>query len=104
LAPEPSPTKHSSFNLYIQTNQTLNELALLVEAGFTPAEALRAATLNPASFFALSDSLPTIEVGEIADLVLLEADPIQNIRNTTHIAAVIQTERLVRGEWRAMRK
>jgi len=75
-----------------------DELALLVEAGFTPAEALRAATLNPASFFGFSDSLGTIEVGKIADLVLLEADPIQNIQNTTRIAAVIQRGRLVRGE------
>jgi imidazolonepropionase-like amidohydrolase len=75
-----------------------DELALLVEAGFTPAEALRAATLNPASFLGLSDSLGSIEVGKIADLVLLEADPIQDIHNTTRIAAVIQKGRLVRGE------
>jgi len=82
-----------------------DELAILVEAGFTPAEALRAATLNPASFFALSDSLGTIEVGKIADLlVLLEADPIQNIHNTTRIAAVIQKGRLVRGECRGTLK
>lgn len=75
-----------------------DELALLVEAGFTPTEVLRAATLNPASFLGLSDSLGTIEVGKIADLVLLEADPIQDIHNTTRIAAVIQNGRLVRGE------
>lgn len=75
-----------------------DELALLVEAGFTPTEVLRAATLNPASFLGLSDSLGTIEVGKIADLVLLEADPIQDIHNTTRIAAVIQKGRLVRGE------
>jgi imidazolonepropionase-like amidohydrolase len=75
-----------------------DELALLVEAGFTPTEVLRAATLNPALFFGLSNSLGTIEVGRIADLVLLEADPIQDIHNTTRIVAVIQKGRLVRGE------
>lgn len=72
-----------------------DELALLVEAGFTPAEVLRAATLNPAVFFGFSNSLGAIEVGKIADLVLLEADPIQDIHNTTRIAAVIQKGRLV---------
>lgn len=74
-----------------------DELALLVEAGFTPAEVLRAATLNPALFFGLSNSLGAIEVGKIADLVLLEADPIQDIHNTSRIAAVIQKGRLVPG-------
>lgn len=75
-----------------------DELALLVEAGFTPAEVLRAATQNPALFFGLSDSLGTIEVGKTADLVLLEADPIQDIHNTTRIVAVIQKGRLVKGD------
>ena len=75
-----------------------DELALLVEAGFTPAEVLRAATLNPALFLGLSDSLGTIEVGKTADLVLLEADPIQDIHNTTRIVAVIQKGHLVRGD------
>jgi imidazolonepropionase-like amidohydrolase len=72
-----------------------DELAFLVEAGFSPAEVLRAATLNPALFFGLSNSLGAIQVGKIADLVLLEADPLQDIHNTTRIAAVIQKGRLV---------
>ena len=66
-----------------------DELALLVDAGFTPSEALRAATLNPASFFGLSDSLGTIDAGKTANLVLLEANPLQEIHNTKRIAAVI---------------
>ena len=66
-----------------------DELALLAEAGFTQAEALRAATLSPAVFLGLSDSIGTIEPKKIADLVLLEADPLQDIRNTKRIAAVI---------------
>ncbi|MFL6443010.1 MAG: amidohydrolase family protein [Candidatus Sulfotelmatobacter sp.] len=75
-----------------------DELALLVDAGFTPAEVLRAATLNPAVFFGLSNSLGAVEVGKIADLVLLEADPNQDIHNTTRIAGVIQKGRLVQGK------
>lgn len=70
-----------------------DELALLVEAGFTPAEALRAATLNPAVFLDLSDSFGTIEPKKIASLVLMDANPLQDIRNTKRIAAVISEGR-----------
>ncbi len=70
-----------------------DELALLVDAGFTPSEALRAATLNPALFLGLSDSLGTIEAGKIANLVLLDADPLQDIRSTQRITAVISEGR-----------
>lgn len=66
-----------------------DELALLVDAGFTPSEALRAATLNPASFLGRSDSLGTIDAGKTANLVLLEPNPLQEIHNTKRIAAVI---------------
>jgi imidazolonepropionase-like amidohydrolase len=67
-----------------------NELALLVEAGFTPLEALQAATLNPAKFLGLSNSLGTIEQGKAADLVLLDADPLENISHTRKINAVVR--------------
>lgn len=67
-----------------------DELALLVEAGFAPAEVLRAATINPAVFLGLSDSLGAVQPGFIADLVLLDGDPLADIRNTRRIAAVIQ--------------
>jgi hypothetical protein len=70
-----------------------DELALLVEAGFTPSEALRAATLNPALFLGLSDSLGTIEAGKTASVVLLEANSLQDIRNTQRIVAVISEGR-----------
>jgi len=65
------------------------ELALLVDSGFTPSEALRAATLNPALFLGLSDSLGTIDAGKTANLVLLDANPLQDIRSTKRIVAVI---------------
>jgi len=66
-----------------------DELALLVDSGFTPSETLRAATLNPALFLGLSDSLGTVEAGKTANLLLLEANPLQDMHNTKRIAAVI---------------
>jgi hypothetical protein len=69
------------------------ELALLVESGLTPMEALQTATLNPARFFGAQDRMGTIEAGKAADLVLLDADPLQDIRNTQTIRAVVMRGR-----------
>ncbi len=69
------------------------ELQRFVAAGFTPLEALQTATLNPARFFSLEDRLGTVETGKIADLVLLKANPLEDIANTQKIAAVILTGR-----------
>ena len=66
-----------------------DELALLVEAGLSPLQALRAATLNPALYFDRRGDLGTVEPGKLADLVLLDADPLEDISNTTRISAVI---------------
>lgn len=71
-----------------------DELDYLVKAGLTPIDALRAATLNPARFLEATDSLGTIAPRKIADLVLLDADPLVDIRNTTRINAVIANGRL----------
>ena len=65
------------------------ELQRFVAAGFTPMEALQTATLNPAKFFGMEDRLGTIEKGKLADLVLLNANPLEDIRNTQKIEAVI---------------
>ncbi len=70
-----------------------DELVLLVKAGLTPTESLRAATLNPAKFFGLDQKLGSIEQGKLADLVLLEANPLEDIRNTQRIDAVIMNGR-----------
>lgn len=64
------------------------ELALLVVAGLSPKEALQTATRNAADFLKL-DELGTIEVGNIADLVLLDANPLLDIRNTKRIRVVV---------------
>lgn len=65
------------------------ELQRFVAAGFTPLEALQTATLNPAKFLSMQDRLGTIEKGKLADLVLLDANPLEDIRNTQAIAAVV---------------
>jgi imidazolonepropionase-like amidohydrolase len=71
------------------------ELELLVRAGLTPAAALRAATLGPALFLGAADSLGTIAQGKLGDLVLLDADPLADIHNTTRIRAVVLNGRLL---------
>jgi imidazolonepropionase-like amidohydrolase len=71
------------------------ELRLFVEAGYTPAEALRAATLAPAQFLGREKDFGTVARGKIADLVLLAADPLADIRNTQRIQAVMLNGRLL---------
>jgi imidazolonepropionase-like amidohydrolase len=77
------------------------ELELLVRAGLSPMDALRAATLEPARFLEMTDSSGTIEVGKLADLLLLDADPLADIRNTRRIAAVVADGHLLAAEDRA---
>lgn len=72
------------------------ELELLVDAGLTPLAALQAATLNPAEYLDLREQFGTVEEGRIADLVLLEANPLEKIGNTRRIAAVVLGGRLYR--------
>jgi imidazolonepropionase-like amidohydrolase len=70
------------------------ELRLLVEdAKLSPREALWSATIGPARFARLDDRVGTIAPGKIADIVLLDADPVLDIRNTRRIFAVVQAGR-----------
>jgi imidazolonepropionase-like amidohydrolase len=75
-----------------------DELALLVQTGFTPMEALQTATRNPAQFLERLDSIGTIEKGKIADLVLLDANPLEDIRNTRKIDAAVLNGKLIRKD------
>jgi Tol biopolymer transport system component/imidazolonepropionase-like amidohydrolase len=71
------------------------ELEQLVAAGLTPAQAIRAGTGAAARILGAEKDLGTIEVGKWADLVLLDADPLADIRNTRRIWQVVQNGRLV---------
>jgi imidazolonepropionase-like amidohydrolase len=71
------------------------ELEELVAAGLSPAQAIRAATSSAARIIGASSDLGTIEPGRRADLLILDADPLTDIRNTRRISAVLQDGRLV---------
>jgi len=65
-----------------------DELEQLVEAGLTPREALEAATLAPARFFETEKEMGAIEKGKLADMVLLDANPLDDIRNVRKVQGV----------------
>jgi Amidohydrolase family len=69
------------------------ELALLVESGLTPMQALQAATRNPARYFGKLSEMGTVEAGKSAELVLLDADPLQDIHNTQKLSGVVSRGR-----------
>jgi imidazolonepropionase-like amidohydrolase len=69
------------------------ELGLLVQAGFSRLETLQAATLNPAAFVDKKADFGAVEVGKIADLVLLEDNPLEDIRNAERIWGVVTAGR-----------
>ena len=63
------------------------EMWMLAQGGMTPIEVLRAATINPARSLGLDKELGSIEPGKLADLVVLDRNPLENIRNTESIFA-----------------
>ncbi len=65
------------------------ELVELVTAGLSPADALRAATVNPTLYFGLQEEYGSVAPGKVADLLLLDANPLEDIRNTQRIQAVV---------------
>jgi imidazolonepropionase-like amidohydrolase len=79
------------------------DLVYLVEAGLTPMQALQAATAKPAEFLGRTTIQGTIEIGERADLILLDANPLDDIHNTQKIRAVVVNGKLLnRGNLDAM--
>jgi imidazolonepropionase-like amidohydrolase len=79
------------------------ELEWFVKAGLTPLEALQTATLNPARYLSKEKELGTVERGKLADLVMLDDNPLEDIGNTRRIAAVVANGRsLDRSELQKM--
>lgn len=70
------------------------ELAMLQHAGLSPIEALRTATLNPARFFHATDTLGTVQAGRVADLVVLAANPLDDVANVQRVELVVARGRL----------
>jgi Amidohydrolase family len=84
----PAPYVFPGFSLH-------DELQLLVQAGLTPMEALQTATRNPAAFLGTAKDSGTTAAGKYADLVLLDANPLDDIRNTQKIRGVILRGKLL---------
>jgi len=78
----PNPYCFPGFSLH-------DELGYMVEAGLTPLQALQTATINPALFFNITNDYGTVEVGKVANLVLLEQNPLVKIDHTKSIFAVV---------------
>ena len=78
----PNPYCFPGFSLH-------DELEWFVKAGLSPADALRTATINPAIYFSEEKNFGTVEIGRIASLLVLDKNPLEDIRNTTSIQMVI---------------
>lgn len=88
----PMPQVYPGFALH-------KELELLVEAGLSPADALRSATIWPSDFLGLTESIGSIATGKRADLLLLDGNPLSDISQTQRIRAVVLDGRLLqRGD------
>jgi imidazolonepropionase-like amidohydrolase len=88
----PSTNSFPGFSLH-------QELELLVKGGFTPLQALQTATFNPALYMAKLDKYGVVERGRIANMVLLDDNPLSDIRNTQKISGVVlRGTYLSRGE------
>jgi len=86
-------------NAYTYPGFSLHEeLDYLAEAGLTPLEALQCATINAARWLGRLDELGTVAKGKLADLVLLDANPLSSIRNTRKIRAVVMNGRFLDRE------
>lgn len=71
------------------------EMQLMVDTGLTPMQAILAATRNPAEAFRVNNSIGTVEPGRFADLVILDADPLADIRNVARISQVIKSGKVL---------
>jgi len=83
-------------NPYVYPGYSLHEeMSLLVEAGLTPWEAIKAATITPAAFCGVDDEIGTVSAGKVANLVLVRENPLELIDNTREIEAVVHRGKLL---------
>jgi imidazolonepropionase-like amidohydrolase len=85
-----SGTDHPTWGEYLNGFGTHRELHAFVLAGIPPAAALKMATINAAHAMRLGDELGTIEVGKLADLVVVRGNPLQDITNTHNVVTVMK--------------
>jgi imidazolonepropionase-like amidohydrolase len=74
------------------------ELGLLVKGGFTPAQAIEIATIRGAAYHGLDGQIGSIEIGKLADLVVLEANPLDDIANAGRIGFVVKNGVVYSGD------
>ena len=90
-----------SANMAVPGLSLHQEMELLVAAGVSPLTALQAATINPAELMRMSLRLGTIDEGKVGDLVILDGNPMEDIRNTRKIHRVISRGKVLDGEYDA---
>jgi hypothetical protein len=86
---------YDDFSTQIPGISLINDMELLVKCGLTPAQALQSATILPARLFKKDKVAGSIQIGKGADLVLLHANPLEDISNTRKINAVVANGRLL---------
>jgi len=87
-------TDHPSWGEYLSGFAVHRELLSFVLSGIPPADALKFATINAARAMRVSDKLGTIEVGKLADLVVVEGDPLTDIRDARNVRLVVRSGRI----------
>lgn len=81
------------------TTATIRETEYYAEAGMTPEQALQAATIQPATLLGVADQVGTLEAGKLADIVGLEANPLEDIKNLRTLSFVMKEGKIYRNEW-----
>ena len=76
-----------------------DEIAMLSEGGLSNLEAIKSATYNPSKYFGMENELGSIKVGQIADLLILTKNPLDNIRNTKEIETVIKNGNILNRKY-----
>jgi len=92
LGTDGSPTSNAGFGSGFQT---LKELERMVQAGMSPEQAIQAATRNAAEHLGKLDDLGTLEPGKLADLIIVDGDPLVDIRMIHNIVVVIKGGKVV---------